>query len=201
MLMDRLKEARVMLESVSRIGPRPNESVRANSARAEPLRSRCRSGSAHRDCASGARQAITTVAVTVDGGPVADLDSPTDVDPRRAHRRDHARSGDRDALRSCEGERGPRRRDREEGRAFARGRDRGQPRPVALLGRGAFTGASLILGSVSGGIAIANHDTAAPSCIDNQCAPSVRWCGRRGKDVEYGIGRSRFMLDRGCSRS
>ncbi len=117
--------------------------------------------------------------MTVDGSAVTDLDTPIDLDPG-AHDVDITRADSRDRKHVV----------LEEGKTEVvdlGGAAIVTSSPVVVVAMHptsspsrapfwigvALTGAAVALGSVSGGVALANANTASPACIDNQCSPTV----------------------------
>jgi hypothetical protein len=175
MLLGRLRDARDALATVSRIGPRANESARANNARAEAAALAVEIASRipkirfkHGDLPH----------VSVDGAVVADLDTPIELDPG-PHDVDISRSGWSGRTHVV----------LEEGKSEVV--DLGGPVIATIAphdearvhattpSRAPFwigvtlTGAAVALGSISGGVALANANTASPACVDDHCASSV----------------------------
>ncbi len=181
MLLGRLRESRDALLAVSKIGPRANESARANNARAEAAALAVEIGSRipklrfrHLAFAGDLPR------VSVDGNIVTDLDTPIDLDPG-SHDVDVARGDSHDRKQVV----------LDEGKTevvdlggAVETRAPVAPVVIAVTPRSspsrapfwigvALTGAAVVLGSVSGGVALANANTASPECIDNRCSPAV----------------------------
>jgi hypothetical protein len=171
MLSGRLKDAREALLAVARIGPRANESARANNARAEAAALAVEIGT--RIPRIRFRRQGSPPAITVDGVAVADVDSPIEVDPGAhdvvigaEHRRVLAVEGKIEVI------------DIAAPVAEASTHDVVVEAPhkssLAVFWFGvAATGVSLALGGTSGAIALVNANEAAPKCVMNHCDPSV----------------------------
>ncbi|HEX4517477.1 MAG TPA: tetratricopeptide repeat protein [Polyangiaceae bacterium] len=170
MLVGRLKDAREALASVARIGPRANESARANNARAEAAALAVEIGT--RIPRIRFRRQGAAPAISVDGVAVTDVDSPLEVDPGT---HDVVIAGDHRRVVTAEG--------KIEVIDLA---PTAQPKsPVVVVESPhksnltafwigvAATGASLALGGVSGSVALVNANQAAPECVSNHCDPSV----------------------------
>lgn len=176
MLLGRLREAREALASVARIGPRANESARANNARAEAAALAVEMNT--RIPKLRFRHEGAPPAVSVDGVVVTDVDSLLELDPG-THDVDIARGPTHERQRVV----------LEEGKSavveLGGAREAAlSPGPVAAptatspsrtwfwIGVAA-TGASLALGGVSGTVALVNANDAAPGCVQDHCSPAV----------------------------
>ncbi len=171
MLVGRLKDAREALASVARIGPRANESARANNARAEAAALAVEIGT--RIPRIRFRRQGPAPSISVDGVAVTDVDSPLEVDPG-AH--DVVIGSDHRRVVTAEGK-------IEVIDLAVTAQPTSSPVVVieaphksnlTLFWIGvAATGASLALGGTSGAVALVNANQAAPECVQNHCNPSV----------------------------
>ena len=179
MLLGKLVEARDTLESVARIAPRPGESARAGSARAEAAG--IAAGLGDKIPRIVFRRGGAAPAVTVDGAPVSNLDVPFLLDPGP---HTIAWDGTSKAVTLAEGHAitvelsapsiapAPAASPPIATSPAPAGTARGSTRAPFWIAVG-LTGAATAVGAVSGVVALGDANTARPGCPGGQCQPSV----------------------------